>query len=195
MRWLKGQQDNSQHVSKQDFIAQRKVVLPNVTSHLIFWSFFGLGLLLDLWTKKAAFDWLKSRQANGVSIIRGLVSFVIALNDGAAFGIATGHANLLVVISIFALVVIFVVFFFSGTRQKIVHVALGLFAAGVSGNLWDRIFNDGFVRDFIDITYWPGRHWPAFNLADAMLCIGVALLVFSNFFIGRSSRKHAQQHK
>ena len=54
-----------------------------------------------------------------------------------------------------------------------VQVALGLFAAGVSGNLWDRIFNGGQVRDFIDVVYWPGRHWHTFNVADAMLCIAV----------------------
>jgi signal peptidase II len=119
----------------------------------------------------------------------------MALNDGAAFGVAAGQHNLLVVISIFALIVIFTIFFLSGTQQKIVHVALGLFAAGVSGNLCDRLFNNGLVRDFIDVVYWPGRHWPAFNLADAMLCLAVALLVFSTFFIGRSYQKRAPQHK
>ncbi|MCX5638272.1 MAG: signal peptidase II, partial [Planctomycetota bacterium] len=50
-------------------------------------------------------------------------------------------------------------------------------------------------RDFIDVVYWPGRHWPAFNAADAMLCIGVGLLVISTFFTGRPPRRHAQQHK
>ncbi len=94
-----------------------------------------------------------------------------------------------------ALVVIFAIFLFSGSQGKLVHIALGLFAAGVCGNLWDRVFNDGRVRDFIDVVYWPGRHWPAFNVADTMLCIGVGLLVISTFFTGRPLQKHAQQHK
>ena len=51
------------------------------------------------------------------------------------------------------------------------------------------------VRDFIDVVYWPGRHWPAFNVADTMLCIAVGLLIVSSFFTGQSCQKRAQQHK
>ena len=98
------------------------------------------------------------------------------------------------VVSVIALVIILVIFLLSGTEKKLIHIALGLFAAGVCGNLYDRIFYDGFVRDFIDIVYWPGKHWPAFNVADSMLCIAVGLLVISAS-TGKSSRKHAQQHK
>ena len=74
------------------------------------------------------------------------------------------------------------------------HVALGLFTAGICGNLWDRIFNDGRVRDFIDIVYWPGKHWPAFNIADSMLCIGVGLMIISSL-TEQSYRKCVQQRK
>jgi signal peptidase II len=63
----------------------------------------------------------------------------------------------------------------------LVHVALGLFAAGVCGNLYDRIFNDGLVRDFIDV-YYRQHHWPAFNVADSMLCIAVGLGIISCFW-------------
>jgi len=152
------------------------------------------GLALDLWSKKAVFDWLGQKPGHSVSIIDGFLQFIRAKNAGAAFGIATGQTQLLVAVSAVALVVILVVFLLSGTEKKLVHIALGLFAAGVCGNLHDRIFHDGFVRDFIDIVYWPGRHWPAFNIADSMLCIAVALLIISAF-TEKSSRKRAQQHK
>jgi signal peptidase II len=85
------------------------------------------------------------------------------------------------------LIVIFAVFLFSGTKQRLAHVALGLFAAGVCGNLYDRISNDGLVRDFIDVTIWPGRHWPAFNVADSLLCIAVGLGVISCFQVPKRS--------
>ena len=106
----------------------------------------------------------------------------MALNDGAAFGFFAGHPYKLIVVSVIALIFVLVFFlFFSGTGPRLFHIALGLFAAGVCGNLYDRIFNDGLVRDFIDITIWPGKHWPAFNVADSMLCIAVGLWIISCF--------------
>jgi len=176
------------------FLKHRPLVLPGWSAHFTFWPLIAVGLALDLWTKRAVFDWLQQEQSNGISIIDGFLQFVRAKNAGAAFGIATGQTQLLAAVSVVALVVIFVVFLLSGTEQKLVHIALGLFAAGVCGNLHDRIFYDGFVRDFIDIVYWPGKHWPAFNIADSMLCIAVGLLIISAS-TGKSSRKRARQHK
>ena len=169
--------------------------VPGLAAQLIFWPLVAAGLVLDLWSKTAVFDWLQQRQSNSISIIDGFLQLVVAENAGAAFGIATGQTQFLVVVSAVALVGLFAVFLFSGTEQKLVHIAFGLFTAGVCGNLYDRIFNDGLVRDFIDIVYWPGRHWPAFNIADSMLCIAVALLLVSIFFTGKSSQKRARQHK
>ena len=57
-----------------------------------------------------------------------------------------------------------------------------MFAAGITGNLYDRFFNDGMVRDFIDINLQINDyHWPTFNVADSLLCIGVGLYVISSF--------------
>jgi len=55
-------------------------------------------------------------------------------------------------------------------------------------------FNEGLVRDFIDV-YIGNKHWPTFNVADSLLCIGVGLLIVSTFLTEKSSQKHAQQHK
>ena len=161
---------------------------------LLFTFYFSLLLALDLWSKAAVFDWLSRRQDGSVSVIDGFFRFVAVENTGAAFGIATGRTHLLTAVSLIALAVIFVVFFFGKVKRKLVYAALGLFAAGVCGNLYDRIFNDGRVRDFIDVVYWPGRHWPAFNIADSMLCIGVGLMIISTF-TEKSSQRHARQHK
>jgi signal peptidase II len=169
-------------------------VLPDLKAHLIFWSLAIGGLLLDVWSKKAVFDWLGREQYHNVSIIDGLLRFIIALNDGAAFSTFSGKAYLLTAISVIALIVVFGVFLFSGTQYRSIHIALGLFTGGICGNLYDRIFNDGLVRDFIDV-YIGNKHWPTFNVADSLLCIGVGLLIVSTFLTEKSAQKHAQQHK
>jgi len=168
----------------------RKVELPDKTAHLIFWPVALVGLGLDLWTKSAVFAWLRTKPGNIVQIIDDVLTLRIALNDGAAFNIAAGKQSLLIAVSAVALVVILGVFLFGAMKQRIAQVALALFAAGVCGNLWDRAFNDGLVRDFIDVVYWPGRHWPSFNVADSMLCVAVGLLVVATLFTDSSCRKH-----
>ncbi len=177
----------------RSLFARRHVGLPPLAAHLIFWPLMVVGVVLDLWSKRVVFDYLQQR--GSISIIDGFLRLVVAENAGAAFGIASGQRCLLVAVSAIALMIVFAVFLFSGTRQKLIHIALGLFAAGVCGNLWDRIFNDGLVRDFIDVVYWPGRHWPAFNIADSMLCVAVGLMVVSSLFTRKSCRKHARRQK
>jgi signal peptidase II len=176
------------------FLSQiAKKNLPPAKAHLVFWAIAVLGTVLDLWTKSAVFGWLRHRAS--FSIIEGFLNFELALNAGAAFGIATGQRYLLISVSAIALLVTIVVFLLSSTEHKLMPVILGLFAAGVSGNLYDRMFNQGLVRDFIDVVYWPGRHWPAFNLADSMLCGAVGLLLISSLFTAKSSQKRARPQK
>jgi signal peptidase II len=175
---------------------RRGITIPGLKAQLIFWPLMAAGMMLDLWSKRAVFQLLQQEQNNSISIIDGFLHLVEARNTGAAFGIAAGQRYFLTGISVIALVVIFWIFLFSGTERRLVHIALGLFASGVCGNLYDRIFNnDGAVRDFIDVVYWPGKHWPAFNVADSLLCIGVGLMIISCFFTGKSSPERVQQQK
>jgi signal peptidase II len=171
---------------------QIPIELPTMKAQITFWSLAAAGLALDLWTKKAVFDWL--RHSGSYAVIDGFVQLVTALNDGAAFGIFAGRLYMLKAVSIIALIVILVIFYLSGNRQVLVNIALGLLTAGICGNLYDRFFNGGSVRDFIDVSY-RNYHWPAFNVADSFLCIGVGLLVVSTFFTQQSCQKHAQQQK
>ena len=172
--------------SGRAFLKRQHFALPDLAAQLIFWPLMAAGLTLDLWSKRAVFNWLEQKPGNSVSIIDGFLQFVAMENKGAAFGIAAGQYHLLLAVSAIALVVIFAVFLVGGTRQKLVHIALALFAAGVCGNLYDRIFNNGLVRDFIDV-YYRQYHWPAFNVADGMLCIGVGLMIISSFRAPRRS--------
>jgi signal peptidase II len=148
-----------------------------------------------LWTKSAIFAWLENVQGQGITIIDGFFHMQLTENPGAAFGIAGGHRVMLVSVSVIALIVILAVFIFSRGERKIVVTALALFAGGVAGNLYDRAFNEGLVRDFIDIVYWPGKHWPAFNVADSMLCSAVGLLIISSLLSPKSCQKPAHPQK
>ncbi len=188
-------EENNTLLSLEDAPVNRLFgALPDLKAHLMFWSLAMGGLLLDLWSKKAVFDWLGREQSHNVSIIDGFLRFIIALNDGAAFSTFSGKAYLLTAISVVALMVVFGVFLFSGTQYRLIHIALGLFTGGICGNLYDRVFNDGLVRDFIDV-YIGNKHWPTFNVADSLLCIGVGLLMVSTFLTEKPSQKHAQQRK
>lgn len=174
------------------FLKRLSLSLPDSKTQLTFWSLMAGGLALDLWTKKAVFDWLEHQDS--VYIINGFLQFVRALNNGAAFGMFAGKPYFLTAVSVIASGVILVGFLLSGRQPKLIHIALGLLAAGVCGNLYDRIFNDGLVRDFIDV-YYRNYHWPAFNVADALLCIGAGLMIISTFLTQKSNQKHAQQRR
>ncbi len=174
---MKREENNTPLSSNQTFANSPLSVRPDLRAHLIFWPLMVFGIALDVWSKSAVFGWLTEHRGN-VSIIDGFLRLVMAVNDGAAFGLFAGHPGGLIVVSCVALAAVFAYFLFGGVRQRLVQVALGFFAAGVCGNLYDRIFNDGLVRDFIDV-YYRQHHWPAFNVADSMLCIAVALGIIS----------------
>ena len=75
-------------------------------------------------------------------------------------------------------------------RAALSQVALGLVLGGAIGNVFDRVAF-GYVRDFIDVCYWPGKHWPAFNVADAGICVGaVCLAVYAFFLAPREDKKN-----
>ena len=180
---------------KTDFPSSVLNPPPSGLRHLFFWPIFAGGVALDLWTKHAVFNLLKDLGRTGLTIIDGFLRLQWAENPGAAFGLAAGQRWLLVAVSVVALAVVIAVFLFAGINRKIVQLALALFSAGVSGNLYDRLFNNGLVRDFIDVVYWPGKHWPAFNVADSLLCVAVALLIISGFPTRQSSQIHPQPQK
>jgi signal peptidase II len=150
-------------------------------AHLIFWPVFIIGFAADLWSKYAAFNWLSSMFPQRYSIIDGLFQFVLVENSGAAWGIAANKTMTLVVISIVAVIIVFAIFFLGRKLQLAGVLALGLFAAGICGNLYDRLFNNGSVRDFLDF-YYKDWHFPAFNLADSMLTVAVFILILMTIF-------------
>jgi signal peptidase II len=156
----------------------KKVQYPSKLDHLIFWPILVFGVTADLWSKSAVFAWLKTPK-DSYPVIDGLFTMVHAVNYGAAWSIATGQTVLLLSVSIIAMFVVIGIFIYGNIRHKLMEVALALFTAGIIGNLYDRAFNGGGVRDFLDF-YVGDHHWPAFNIADSMLCVAVGLLIIFN---------------
>ena len=106
----------------------------------------------------------------------------LSYNTGAAFGVAQGWSTELAVIAVALIAVL--IFVGRSTSKNLGLVAVGLMLGGAIGNLSDRLFGNasGAVVDFIYT-----RFWPTFNVADACIVIGGALLVIT---MGRSKKTH-----
>lgn len=105
-----------------------------------------------------------------VAVIPG-VHLVYARNPGVAFSVFSNSGPLVVVIAVVALGAL-LVFFFTHLHRRLVWLPTGLLIGGAAGNLIDRI-HAGEVTDFVKLP-----HWPAFNLADACITVGVLSLVY-----------------
>ena len=134
-------------------------------------------LVLDLVTKHLALERLPPGRP--VPVIDGFFSLTLVMNPGLAFGMLAGTPAgwrwLVALLSIGALAVLAVV----GLRMlptggRLTPLALGLIFGGAVGNLIDRA-RFGAVVDFVDV-HWRTWHWPAFNVADSAISVGVTLL-------------------
>jgi signal peptidase II len=115
-----------------------------------------------------------------VPVIEGLLSFTLVMNPGLAFGLLAGLPPpwrwLVAVLSVLALLILArVAVRLLDEGGGLQTAAVGLVFGGAVGNLIDRA-RFGAVVDFIDV-YYGTFHWWAFNVADAAITVGVALLV------------------
>jgi signal peptidase II len=94
-------------------------------------------------------------------------------NSGIAFGLFPDSTAAVVAVTSAAVVWMVVFFARSGARHPVFPAALGLLLGGSVSNLADRV-RLGHVTDFVDLRYWP-----AFNLADSFIVVGVAILLFA----------------
>jgi signal peptidase II len=114
-----------------------------------------------------------------ISVVPGLVDLTLVFNTGVAFGfLARLPAEWRWVVTLFSLAAL--VLLVSVAWRIVPHggrlgrVALGLVFGGAAGNLLDR-WRLGAVVDFLDV-HWRQYHWPAFNVADSAITVGVVLL-------------------
>jgi signal peptidase II len=104
-------------------------------------------------------------------------------NSGIAFGLFPNATAAVIGVTTIAVVWMLVFFARGGARHPVLPVALGLLIGGSVSNLADRV-RLGHVTDFLDV-----RWWPAFNLADVCIVVGVALLVGTMLAGERSPRR------
>jgi signal peptidase II len=114
------------------------------------------------------------------------VHIVRETNTGAAFSILQDQTAFLIVTSLIGLGAILLFFFYPPFDHPMLRVALGLMLGGAIGNLIDRVAL-GSVTDFIQFP-----HYPAFNVADSCIVIGVLILVWFLVFRDDRGRRQAQ---
>ena len=150
-------------------------------------AFFFLSILViiigDQWTKQmvlAHFEYGESR-----IMIPDFFSLTYVRNTGAAFGFLansnpTFRVPFFLIVPIVAMVVLGFLYRDLPRSSKWRSLALGLVSGGALGNLIDRI-RLGYVVDFLDFHYRNQYYFPAFNVADAAICLGVGILLLSTF--------------
>ena len=117
-------------------------------------------------------------------VITNLFAFTYVRNSGAAFGLLARQSPEFLrlffpAVTMLALVGLFIYFVRVPSQQTLTLWGLCLIMAGALGNAIDRLWL-GQVIDFIDV-HWYAYHWPAFNVADSSICIGVGLLLLDSF--------------
>jgi signal peptidase II len=125
-------------------------------------------------------------------IIPGLFNLTFLRNTGAAFGILAGEPDrwrqlLFIGVAVIALVVILVFQRKLGRQNSRYSISLALIGGGAVGNLIDRILY-GSVVDFLDV-YIGSHHWPAFNVADSAITVGVILFLLTQFLEERQAKR------
>jgi signal peptidase II len=121
--------------------------------------------------------------------LAGFFDLVTVWNYGVSFGLGNfgSRAGSLAFTALAAVIVVALVVWLRRAERRIVALALGLVIGGAAGNVVDRL-RFGAVFDFLDFHVW-GWHWPAFNLADSAITVGVALLLLDALFAPKAGSK------
>ena len=179
-------------------------------SLLLFLGTAGAGVIADLWSKWAAVEHLKYGRV--IEFIPHLLHLTYTENHGAVFGLGKGQQTLFVTVSVAAVAFLTYLFLTSG-RARFYQLVLGMLLGGVIGNMYDRL-RFGYVRDMLHGL--PGWHWPdwivnmlprgwqpapgqglevfpwVFNIADSLLCVGVAAMLIYSFFAEHPEKNTAE---
>ena len=155
---------------------------PRAPARLL-WTAFAI-LLADQVTKKLVVSLMGVGES--LDLLGPAVRFTRTENTGAAFGIFRGRSVLFVAISALACVAIVVFLREIARLRRVEQVGFSLVLGGALGNLVDRV-RLGAVVDFIDIGVRDLR-WPAFNVADSAIVVGVAVLAVRFLFFSRPGR-------
>jgi len=170
-----------------------KTVKEDPRRYLFLAGVVGTIFILDQTTK--ALIQRTMRLHESIPVVDRLFSLTYIRNAGAAFGLFADHGNALrmaffVTISVAA--VLFLLTFFAKIPKeaRLGRLSVAMVMGGALGNLIDRI-RFGEVVDFLDF-YVGSYHWPAFNVADSCISVGVTLLIW--YFIREEQRAKSSEH-
>jgi len=176
-------------------VESERLAYKSIGATTLFVAVTAAGVAGDLITKHHAFATLMQVRGHSREVIPGLLRFTLSTNRGIVGGIQV-PGPLVIAATAAAIGIVIFLFASSLSRSWGLHLALGMVLAGSLGNGYDRLFSRvqfpdekvprlGQVRDFIDVYV---IHWPVFNLADALLVVGVLLIVLHMLRDGRRRR-------
>lgn len=143
-----------------------------------------LAAILDLFSKQFIFAILEriavSEEVTNPEIkVFDFFNLVYVWNRGVSFGMFNQLQHSQIIFSLIQSTILIILFIWLARNEKLHFTyALGLIIGGAFGNLFDRVKN-GAVADFLDF-HIASYHWPAFNLADSFVFIGVMILIFDD---------------
>ena len=141
--------------------------------------------ILDQLSKAAILNFFAAHTPGSREIVTSFFNLALTYNRGMSFGLFNDGPGLsaLFFSLVAAVIVAVLVYWLRRVANLFLAVAIGLIIGGAVGNVIDRI-RLGAVVDFLDfhIGYW---HWPAFNLADSAICIGVTAMLLDGLLLRR----------
>ncbi|HEY3307735.1 MAG TPA: signal peptidase II [Desulfuromonadaceae bacterium] len=146
-----------------------------INRYLLFAAISVSGLVIDQVTKIYIDRSMQMFQS--ITLVENFFNITYVRNKGAAFSFlahTSWRLPFFITVSLVAAVVILIAFRKLRDDQRLAQISLAMIFSGAVGNLIDRV-RLGEVIDFLD-THWYQHHWPAFNVADSLICVGVALL-------------------
>jgi len=139
--------------------------------------------LLDQYSKAYVFVFLLDKDGNAMEILP-FFNLVMVHNFGVSFGMFNNVQYGHLILSVVAILITIMLLVWMWRAKKLYFsLALGLIIGGAIGNITDRVLY-GAVADFLDF-HIGAYHWPAFNLADSCVFVGVALVLLENFFTAK----------
>jgi len=129
---------------------------------------------------------------NSFAVKKGFFSIVHVRNYGTAFGFMnqgreTFFNNVFfIAASIVALFLVFYLIAKESPSNRLSLIGLYLILGGIIGNQGERVYH-GFVTDFLDF-YLGTHHWPAFNIADSSITVGLVVYFFANYILNSNGR-------
>lgn len=144
-------------------------------------------VILDQLSKAAILGFFAARPFS--EPLTPFFSLVLGYNRGMSFGFfnaGAGGLNALIFSLVAAAIVVALIWWLVRVTSPFLAVAIGLIIGGAVGNVIDRL-RLGAVVDFLDfhVGLW---HWPAFNLADSAICVGVAAMLLDGLLLRRQAR-------